>query len=218
MPAIERGERCVARRRGEEARPRRRRKRPRRHRARRRRCGRRWPLAPRMRRRGSPAQACERRVDDRAVARAAAEIAGERIVDGLAAHRPRAVLVEREQAHHDAGRAEAALRAVMLDHRRLHRMERAVVGEVLDGDDLGAVDLAEQEDAGVDRLVAEPAVAAAVRAPPCRRRNRLPRSLPWCRNAADRVSDSQEAWCADENLRSRTAAHAAKSGSLLVSR
>ena len=42
----------------------------------------------------------------------------------------------------------------MVDHRLLHRMERAAVGEVLDGDQFGAVELAEEQDAGVDRLVA----------------------------------------------------------------
>ena len=54
-------------------------------------------------------------------------------------------MIEGEQAHHDARRAEAALRAVLLDHRRLDRMQPAAVGKVLDGDDLGAVRLAEQE-------------------------------------------------------------------------
>ena len=35
-------------------------------------------------------------------------------------------LVEREQRHHEARRAEAALRAVAVDHRLLHRVQRAV--------------------------------------------------------------------------------------------
>ena len=49
----------------------------------------------------------------------------------------------------------------MRDHRFLHRMQRAVVGEILDGDQLGAVELAEQRDAGIDRLVDQAAVALA---------------------------------------------------------
>ena len=47
----------------------------------------------------------------------------------------------------------------MLDHRGLDGVQaRVFVGEVLDGDDLGAVRLAEQQDAGIDRLVDEAAV------------------------------------------------------------
>ena len=36
------------------------------------------------------------------------------------------VLVQAEQAHREAWRAEAALRAVAVDERALHRMQRAV--------------------------------------------------------------------------------------------
>ena len=61
-----------------------------------------------------------------------------------------------EQAHDDAGRAETALRGVMVDHRLLHRMERVAVGEILDRDEFRAVELAEQQNAGVERFVAQP--------------------------------------------------------------
>ena len=111
--------------------------------------------------------------DDRRIARAAAEVAGERVVDPLRAQRGGAVvglgvvLVEREQRHHEAGRAEAALRAVALDHRPLHGVRRAVrAGEVLDRQQLAAVQLADEPDAGVDRLVAD----APVSEPPDRDR------------------------------------------------
>ena len=51
---------------------------------------------------------------------------------------------------HDAGRAEAALRAVMLDHRRLDRMQGAVGGrEAFDRSHGLAVKLWQEEDAGV---------------------------------------------------------------------
>ena len=65
-------------------------------------------------------------------------------------------MVGDEQAHDDARGAETALRAVQVDHRLLHRMERVAVGEILDGDEFDAVELAEQQNAGVDRLVAQP--------------------------------------------------------------
>ena len=60
-----------------------------------------------------------------------------------------------EQAHHDPGRAEPALRGVRVDHRLLQRMQVSALGEILDRDELGAVELAEQQDAGVERLVGE---------------------------------------------------------------
>ena len=66
------------------------------------------------------------------------------------------VLVEAEQAHHEARRAEAALRAVRLDHRLLHRMQRAVVAlQALDGEHRLARDRRQEPDAGVDRLPGE---------------------------------------------------------------
>ena len=43
----------------------------------------------------------------------------------------------------------------MVDHRLLHRMQLVVAREVLDRDDLGAVGLAGEQDAGIDRLVDE---------------------------------------------------------------
>ncbi len=67
----------------------------------------------------------ERGIDDRPIAGAAAEIAGDHVVDLVARHRTIGRLVEREDRHDETRRAEAALRSVVLDHRQLHRMERA---------------------------------------------------------------------------------------------
>ena len=66
-------------------------------------------------------------IEDRPVAGAAAQVARE-IVGQLLARRagvPRGlvVLVGGPQRHHEARRAEAALRAVAVDHRLLHRMQ-----------------------------------------------------------------------------------------------
>ena len=67
----------------------------------------------------------ERGVDDRAVAGAAAQVAGDPVVHGRAGDRLAARVVEqREQRHDEARRAEAALRAMEVDHRLLHRMQR----------------------------------------------------------------------------------------------
>ncbi len=58
-----------------------------------------------------------------------------------------------KQAHDDARGTEAALRAVQIDHRLLHRVERVALGEILDGNEFDAIKLAEQQNAGVDRFV-----------------------------------------------------------------
>ena len=103
-------------------------------------------------------RACAARLrggDDRLVAGAAAEVALQR----RPRSRPRRVRVahpERVERHHEARRAEAALAAVAVDHGRLHRVQGAVAGEVLDGDDVAEVDRGEQPDAGIHRLVDQP--------------------------------------------------------------
>src|SRR5919106_926979 len=81
-----------------------------------------------------------RGVDDGAVAGAAAEITGKHVEDPLSARR-RLRMIEREQGHHEAGRAEPALRAVGFDHGLLDGMQRAVrPAQVLDRDQLPAVE------------------------------------------------------------------------------
>ena len=95
-----------------------------------------------------------RRVEDRPVAGAAAQVARQRVAHRLPIG-PAGVLVEPEQAHHEAGRAEAALRAVALDHRLLHRMQRVGRGEALHRVDGLAVHGRQQADAGVDAIPRE---------------------------------------------------------------
>ena len=146
----------------------------------------------------------DRRIHDRPIAGAATEIAGQHVVDGVAAGTAIARMIVREQAHHDAGRAEAALRAMQARHRFLHGMQRAVLGEVFDRDQLCAVDLAEQRDAGVNRLVAPDGRRARAPAPRRRRRNRPPRSPPWCRSSAPQGATNQAAWRAAQIASMRT--------------
>src|SRR5580693_3781359 len=43
----------------------------------------------------------------------------------------------------------------MIDHRLLHRMQRLAISEVLDRDELRAVELAQEQDAGIDRLAGQ---------------------------------------------------------------
>ena len=47
----------------------------------------------------------------------------------------------------------------MVDHRLLDRMQLSSAREILDGDELPAVGLAGEQDAGIDRLVDEPLAA-----------------------------------------------------------
>ena len=60
-----------------------------------------------------------------------------------------------EQTHDDPGRAETALRGVVIDHRPLQRMEFASRGKVLDRDEFRPVELAQEQYAGVHRLVGD---------------------------------------------------------------
>ncbi len=94
------------------------------------------------------------RIDDGAIARAAAEIAGD-LVDDVLPRRRLAGMIEREERHDESRRAEAALRTVQVDHRLLHRMQRSIFGKVVDGDELLAVDLAHQQDAGIHGFIDE---------------------------------------------------------------
>jgi hypothetical protein len=85
--------------------------------------------------------------DDGGVACAAAEVAGELVVVVGAA-------VEVGCCHRDdeARRAEAALRAVVGDHRLLHRMQLASgPGDAFHRADRLAVELRQEQDAGVER-------------------------------------------------------------------
>ena len=66
-------------------------------------------------------------------------------------------MVGGEQAHHDPRRAEPALRGVVIDHRLLDRMKLAAEGKIFDRDELRAIELAQKQNAGIERLVAKSA-------------------------------------------------------------
>lgn len=69
------------------------------------------------------------------------------------------LLVKREQAHHEAWCAEAALRAVAFDHCLLRGVQRAIFGgNVLGRPERHAADRMRQADAAVDGTVFEPPV------------------------------------------------------------
>ena len=90
-------------------------------------------------------------VDDRTVARAAAQVAGQGVVD-LAAARLAAFLlqVQAPQRHRESGRTEAALRTVALDQRLLHGVQRAILlRQVFDGEQGLAVQRGGELDAGI---------------------------------------------------------------------
>ncbi len=95
-------------------------------------------------------------LDDRLVTRATTEIALQRTLDfgsaGVLRGQPKPV-----KRHDEARRAEAALRAMTVDHGLLHGMQRAVPGrQMLDGHHMGGVQRADEADAGVDRLILQP--------------------------------------------------------------
>ena len=116
--------------------------------------------------------ALQRRRDDRAIAGASAEIA-RKLVAKRRVRQRLAGMVGGEQAHHDARRAEAALRGVSVDHRLLQRMQLAARGEILDRDQFRAVKLAQEQNAGVKRLVGETA------APEPRQHDRACAAIPF---------------------------------------
>ncbi len=97
--------------------------------------------------------------DDGAVTRAAAEIARQRIVDPAPARafrRSPGLVKQGEKRHDEARRAEAALRTVTIDHGLLRRMQSAVrARQVLDGQQLLAVEGGEKLNAGIDGAIGE---------------------------------------------------------------
>src|SRR6218665_1670285 len=109
-------------------------------------------------------------VEDRAVAGAAAQVAREFLPGHFACDGPalaQVVLVQREQAHHEAGRAKAALRAMALHHGLLHGVQAGrrvavgpderVLGQVLHRPQRLAGDRVRQADATVHGAVVQPA-------------------------------------------------------------
>ncbi|MNV21148.1 hypothetical protein D3C71_1120760 [compost metagenome] len=90
---------------------------------------------------------------NRPVAGAAAEVAGQRFVS-LGMIRCIAVLLQGKQRHHETGSAEAALRAVALDHGFLHAVQFAFVLEVFNADELFAVQRRNERQARVEAAIA----------------------------------------------------------------
>jgi hypothetical protein len=106
-----------------------------------------------------------RRIPDRPVAGATAEVAAELVAD-LPWFLATVAVVGLEHRDHEAGRAVAALRAVLLDHGRLHRVQLLLVGaapgQALDGHDLAAGEHRHQRDAAVECAVGRLALCVAV--------------------------------------------------------
>src|SRR5690349_16904326 len=80
------------------------------------------------------------RVDDVLVAGATAEIAFEAVPDFLFS-RVRIPFEQLSRGHDHAGRAEAALQAVLIPERLLDRMQVAVGGQAFDGGELAPIGL-----------------------------------------------------------------------------
>ena len=92
-------------------------------------------------------------VEDRAISRASAEVAAEEVLDLLLSRR-RLLLQEGVGVHHEARRAEPALRAVIRRDDILGRVHPPVdAADALGGRHHHAVDRAERPQAGVDRPV-----------------------------------------------------------------
>src|SRR5687767_2218586 len=92
----------------------------------------------------APSRGRQRGRDDVLVARAAAQVAGDRLPH-LGLGRIRGLPQEARERHQEARRAEAALKAVMLAERLLKRIEPVAVGETLHGLDLAPVYLRREQ-------------------------------------------------------------------------
>ena len=86
------------------------------------------------------------RREDRPVAGAAAQVSGHRVAQASVVGR-QAIFIMRIERHHDSRRAEAALRAVALDHGLLHRMQLITAFQRFDGDQLAAIERTDEENA-----------------------------------------------------------------------
>src|SRR5262249_52324008 len=93
-------------------------------------------------------------LDDLVVARAAAQVAGDAVPD-LLVRRIGMPLQEVARAHQHAGRAEAALQAVLLPEALLQRVERAALCQTLDGLDGAAVGLDGEDGAALHGATVE---------------------------------------------------------------
>ena len=81
----------------------------------------------------------EHRLGDPGIGAAAAEIAAHAFADALGIVAGLAFVHQADRAHDLAGRAEAALEAVMGDEGGLHRMQLVALRQAFDGEDIRAV-------------------------------------------------------------------------------
>src|SRR5664279_902964 len=89
------------------------------------------------------------RLDDVVIASAAADVAVELLADGVLVEIVAAAAHDIERRHDHAGGAIAALQAVVLAERLLHRMQGpARLGQTLNGGDLSALALQGEQCAG----------------------------------------------------------------------
>src|SRR5438445_648653 len=149
------------------------------------------------------------RLDDLSIAGATAEIARQRFAD-LGERGLRVLAQQGMRGDHEPGSAEAALHGAGFDERPLDRIERAAVGEALDGAYLTSVRRGGEDETGTDEDVVEQhragaafALLARVLAPrkaePLAQRReerlvRLDRRLLAC--AVHRHGDARHAICA----------------------
>ena len=93
--------------------------------------------------------------DDGPVAGTAAQVAGQRVAQGRPVGPGAArgvILVHGGQAHHEAWRAEAALRPVAIHHGLLGRVGRMGAAQVFHRQQRAAIQRGQELDAGIDRL------------------------------------------------------------------
>src|SRR5438128_10930343 len=95
------------------------------------------------------------RLDDLSIAGAAAEIARQRFAD-LGERGLRVRAQQRMRGDHEPGSAEATLHGARFDERALDGIERAAVGEALDGAYLTSVRRGGEHETGTGEAVAEP--------------------------------------------------------------
>ncbi len=140
-----------------------------------------------------------RRIANRPVARAAAKIPAELIVE-LVGRAEVIAIVALEQRHDESRRAIAALRAVALDHLLLHRMQSGTARHAFDGDHFAPRQQADGNQTTVDRAIGSLALGRRSRpSRPSTRRSRLPRNLPSCPCARSRAG-IPATWCWERRL------------------
>ena len=92
------------------------------------------------------------RLDNRPITCTAAQITRQRLRDRTAIQHL-ATMAQGKKAHHNSGGTEPALRGMVFNHRRLHRMQAVALSQILDCDHLGPIDLPQQHDTSIDRVI-----------------------------------------------------------------